>query len=113
VSHPCLSAMLRILFLFRKISLSTKRHSKPYDRPAHRANISDKFASRGGAKFNARIFFRGFSQFNGDGSRGQQQQFVGKCFYCNQQRHYARCCPLKGTNFLLRLQDVCQILLHN
>jgi hypothetical protein len=47
----------------------------------------DKFASRGGAKFNARIFLRGFGQFNGDGSRGQQQQFVGKCFYCNQQGH--------------------------
>jgi hypothetical protein len=76
---------------------ATKRRSKPYDRPADRANISDKFASRGGAKFNARIFLRGFGQFNGDGSRGQQQQFVGKCFYCNQQGHYARCYPLKGT----------------
>lgn len=34
-------------------------------------------------------------QFNGDGSRGQQQ-FVGKCFYC-KQGHYARFCPLKET----------------
>jgi hypothetical protein len=48
---------------------TTKRRSKPYDRTAERANISDKFASRGGAKFNARNFYRGFSQFNGDGSR--------------------------------------------
>jgi hypothetical protein len=75
---------------------TTKRRSKPYDRTAERANISDKFASRGGAKFNARNFFRGFSQFNGDGSRGQQQ-FVGKCFYCNGQGRYARFCPLKGS----------------
>jgi hypothetical protein len=74
---------------------TTKRRSKPYDRTAERANISDKFASRGGANFNGRNFFRGFSQFNGDGSRGQQQQFVGKCFYCNQQGRYARFCPLK------------------
>jgi hypothetical protein len=64
---------------------TTKRRSKPYDRPAERANISEKFASRGGAKFNARNFFRGFSQFNGDGSLGQQQ-FVGKCFYCKSTR---------------------------
>ena len=59
---------------------TTKHRSKPYDRPAERVNIPDNFTSRGGAKFNARNFFRGFSQFNGDGSRGQQQQFVGKCF---------------------------------
>ena len=32
---------------------TTKRRSKPYDRPAERANISDKLASRVGAKFNA------------------------------------------------------------
>jgi hypothetical protein len=76
---------------------TTKRRSKPYGRTAERANISDKFALRGGAKFNGRNFFRGFSQFNGDGSRGQQQQFVEKCFYCNQQGRYARFCPLKGT----------------
>jgi hypothetical protein len=36
---------------------TTKRRSKPYDRTAEKANISDKFASRGGAEFNARNFF--------------------------------------------------------
>ena len=59
---------------------TTKHRSKPYVRPAERANILDKFSSRGGAKFNAMNLFRGFSQLNGDDSRGQQQQCVGKCF---------------------------------
>jgi hypothetical protein len=74
---------------------TTKRRSKPYDRPAERANISEKFASRGGAKFNARNFFRGFSQFNGDG--WDNNSSLENVSTVNQQGHYARLCPLKGT----------------
>jgi hypothetical protein len=57
---------------------TTKRRSKPYDRTAERANISDKFASRGGAKFNARNFCRGFSQFNGDSSLENVSTVINK-----------------------------------
>ena len=82
-----LSLMIRTMLLISVQLLPEQQQSVAVNHMTGQqtANISDKFASRGGAKFNARNFFRGFGQFNGEGSRGQQQQFVGKCFYCNQR----------------------------
>ncbi|VDI08764.1 Hypothetical predicted protein, partial [Mytilus galloprovincialis] len=66
-------------------SASRKRKSsKPYDRPSNKPTES-------GNKFNAKNFFRGISQNSGFGENaGQSQNRSGKCFYCNQQGHFAR-----------------------
>ncbi|CAG2231323.1 unnamed protein product [Mytilus edulis] len=73
-------------------SASRKRKSsKPYDRPSNKPTES-------GNKFNAKNFFRGISQNSGFGENaGQSQNRSGKCFYCNQQGHFARYCPFKAS----------------
>ena len=66
---------------------------KPYNRPDNQYGSVNR--GSGSAKFNPRSFFRGFSGA-GFNSETSSVQTIGRCFYCNQQGHFARICPHKG-----------------
>ncbi|VDI23415.1 Hypothetical predicted protein [Mytilus galloprovincialis] len=73
-------------------SASRKRKSsKPYDRPAINLQKVEINSTQ-------RIFFVGLVKTVDSGENtGQSQNRSGKCFYCNQQGHFARFCPFKAS----------------
>jgi hypothetical protein len=71
------------------ISRANRKRStpKPYNRPDNQYGSVNR--GSGSAKFNPRIFFRGFGQFSGAGFNCETSsvQTVGRCFYCIEQGH--------------------------